>query len=615
MPTIIDSLVVRLGFDTSSMKAGRAEAATQLQQTRAEAGRTAASMEAEGARAAQFFTQIKTEALSLLGVFLGGRTLEAFVNSTTTSLAALGREAKNIGIAVPDLAAFRNMIERNGGSADAAAASFLNLTNEMEKFKVFGQSSLIPFLNPIGGQRGDTALQIWNKFVAFAEKNKNDVPLINLIGQGLGFPQAAVNQAQKGVRQNAADFARSSELGLPTKEMTENFAKLQEGLVGLEQATNNLATVLLNEIAPGLTAMSISIATWIGKLPKTAEDTSKAVTDAMRRQAEYQEQHPTPASPANVEVKSAVEKFFDWLKGLAERTGDGDMQEARRRAAGGTGAGGSSDGYIKRLNNWVGRRLGYEPDPEGGYRRVGSGGASTRGDAAAQESLQFWKDKGLTPSQAAGMAAQEQAESQGDPNARGDYNKSGVAEAHGAYQWHADRRRRILAGTGIDVSNATIRQQREAAYWELMNVEHEARRRVLAAKTPEEAGQASTEFERPDPNRRAIIDIERGRLAARILQKAAGPRVAAEPAKPSAPGTGYRLLNRDDLAPSSYDPSLLPRPGASLLRPETNTDASTSVQIDRIEVNTRATDAKGIGADINRSLTDAIITQANRGLQ
>jgi len=161
-------------------------------------------------------------------------------------------------------------------------------------------------------------------------------------------------------------------------------------------------------------------------------------------------------------------------------------------------------------------------------------------DAAGQASYAFWLGKGLAPHQAAGMAAQEVAESGGRPHVKGD-----GGDAFGLYQHHPDRRALILARAGIDMNKPDANTQREGAYWELMNVEHGARKMLFASKDPDEAGRAATEFERPDSKRRAIIDAERGRDARRIFQLAnpngaagvatasvdprAGPRVGLTP--------------------------------------------------------------------------------------
>jgi len=175
-------------------------------------------------------------------------------------------------------------------------------------------------------------------------------------------------------------------------------------------------------------------------------------------------------------------------------------------------------------------------------------------DAAGQASYNFWVGKGLAPHQAAGMAAQEVAESGGRAHVVGD-----GGQAFGLYQHHPDRRALILAKAGIDMNKPDANTQREGAYWELMNAEHGARQRLFASKDADEAGRAATEFERPDSKRRHIIDAERGRDARRIFMLAnpngavsvatatvdprAGPRAGLTPppamatvAPPTAPG-------------------------------------------------------------------------------
>jgi hypothetical protein len=74
----------------------------------------------------------------------------------------------------------------------------------------------------------------------------------------------------------------------------------------------------------------------------------------------------------------------------------------------------------------------------------------------------FWKAQGFTDAGAGAMAANEQAESGGDPNAVGD-----SGNARGLYQWHKDRRDKILSATGIDVWTASADDQRKAMLLEM----------------------------------------------------------------------------------------------------------------------------------------------------
>ena len=100
----------------------------------------------------------------------------------------------------------------------------------------------------------------------------------------------------------------------------------------------------------------------------------------------------------------------------------------------------------------------------GDHARGGIGRNAAGMVAGARESFDFWRSKGLTREQAAGLVGMEQGESQFNPRIVGD---SGLA--HGAFQHHPDRRARILTATGINIDTATHAQQLEAAYWEFQH--------------------------------------------------------------------------------------------------------------------------------------------------
>jgi hypothetical protein len=79
-----------------------------------------------------------------------------------------------------------------------------------------------------------------------------------------------------------------------------------------------------------------------------------------------------------------------------------------------------------------------------------------------KDSVAFWISQGYPADVAAGIAANEQRESGGNPGAIGDNGA-----ARGLYQWHPDRVAKIKAGIGIDVTSANADDQRRAAAWEI----------------------------------------------------------------------------------------------------------------------------------------------------
>ncbi|MBN9018700.1 MAG: hypothetical protein J0H11_14900 [Rhizobiales bacterium] len=119
-------------------------------------------------------------------------------------------------------------------------------------------------------------------------------------------------------------------------------------------------------------------------------------------------------------------------------------------------------------------------------------------------------------------------------------------------QHHPDRRAKILAGTGIDMSSATHLEQLQATLWELRNYEKRAMDAVLNAKTAEEAAAAfSMLFERPaDAQGQARA---RGATAAKIL-----PQLKAAdspPAPRSKPSTAPAMGSVQGISPTAPAPS------------------------------------------------------------
>lgn len=176
--------------------------------------------------------------------------------------------------------------------------------------------------------------------------------------------------------------------------------------------------------------------------------------------------------------------------------------------------------------------------------------------------LGFWVSKGYTRDQALGIMANVKAESGGDPNARGD-----GGQAHGLFQWHPDRRANIMKNTGIDVSNAPYQQQLEAAAWEMKNgrpgFSDEYFRGIKGAEAS--AAYFSNKFETPaDMMGQAML---RGKSALQMASQF-----------PGFSGGG----------------------------------GGNSVKIDKIEINTQATDAAGIASDLRDQLhTQLSFLQAN----
>lgn len=207
----------------------------------------------------------------------------------------------------------------------------------------------------------------------------------------------------------------------------------------------------------------------------------------------------------------------------------------------------------------------------GGKFQVEGGGATAPGakpGSNQNESRAFWKSLGYTDAQIAALLANEQAEGGFSSNAVGDNG-----QAKGIFQWHAARRRKILAATGIDVANASHADQLKAAAWELDQTGTSDRLR--GAQTPGQGASILTGYEAPA-------------------------------------NAGYQSYIRGQNADSIFAQMMASGQGAVAGADGVNIPAGSgntkSMTIGAITINTQATDADGMAKDTHAALEQHFAT-------
>lgn len=582
MPDLIDSMVMKLTLDTSAFKQGEAEVAKLQKQLRDDSKQTAERMEASGKQAAMFFADAKREALGLLGTLVGAGGMAAFAAKATASLSQLGREARNLGVSVQQLNAFQNVIERNGGSAESATNSLKGFVDQVQRWRTYGDPSVFRFLNPIGANIDESPMAVFMKFMRFVEDHKTDVPMIRLIGRGLGYDEGMVNAAiQMG---NAAEAARqlaAENDRIATPEMVKNAQMLQQAWVDLQHQAQKTGYEILSNLAPPITKV-LEVST---ELVKNNPELVKGLTaitaaliglGAVRISASIMGLTGIAATVATIATGMGTIARFGALLGFTGPAGGEDDEFSRRK----------NEEYLRGhpssspLGGWLRRNL---PWWLGGTGTTG-GAPPARGTAAgdvAQRMHDFWRRQGFTEAQTAGIMAGGAAfESGFNPGAVGDNGTS-----YGLYQHHNERWEAMQRRYGTRYPTET--QQNEFAAWEISpgGPYADVGRQLRDARTEREAAEIWTRgFERP-----ANADAEaarRGRMA------------------PQYRGTF-------DANPSNMpQPTPMPPPQAV----PGPVSSNTNLQIGTVVVHTAATDAKGIARDFRGAIDDAFIQQANRGL-
>lgn len=643
MASVIDELVIKIAFDVSALQKQTANVDAQLKSIREAGEKTGKDMEAGGKRAANFFATAKTEALAFMAVLTGGAGLITAAAQTAASIADLGRAATNLnGMDPTALDAWGQALKRIGGNAEDAISSFNNVGAALARYKLKGDTAIIPFLNAIGAQATMSPEQIALKFSeyikAHPEKTNQD---INVIGQGLGMSQSMTNLLREGPTRVREELALSRKLGLRTQDMIETASNFQRDWEALNQAARNLKDKMMVQMMPAMDHVVNWLTDFITEHPQAAEGVAAGGTIA-----------------AGALGSSAAARFLG-LTGLADAIGAVTKAFMRLSGllallgltgpAGGQATQAETDATTKRLQD-----AGILPKPDGTVTpRTGSGYLDPNSGPSAWDwikgKLGFGPSTPATPGRPAGStpgAPGPRVGTPGTPSTSTDTVTRPAPDATGAgprattrglrnnnplnLEYRPGQGSTPEAGSGRFGVYPTMEAGVQAAERQLRRYQTVYNRNTISeivsrwspTSDPGNAQGSTAAYIASvarsmgmDPN--AHIDLS----DPQVLRRLVGAMAKVENGRPVdvgtvGPASGLRPAGpRVDRLPTNTLNGLLPSAADRTEEPTFRTGGpSTSMDIGTIHINTQATNSHGIAKELHGAISDRLISEANRGL-
>jgi hypothetical protein len=262
--TVIDALVLELGFETKDLEAGKKTLTDFF--TKVAQGSDTSSKKVTEANKKQTdgFNKMRNELVALLAVFTAGKGIKEFVTDMTNSNAALGRFSNMLGLSSREVAQWRAGASLLGINAGDVDASFKSLTTEIQRFSLTGQSSVLPWFRMLGIQFTDIngktkdAGQLWleladrvkgmdhAKAMTILEQMGISDGMIQVILQGRG----AVEELLNSQKQYADTLARDAG---PAQERLKAWMDLRNTLTGL-------AVDILSAVTPAIVGVTKALA-------------------------------------------------------------------------------------------------------------------------------------------------------------------------------------------------------------------------------------------------------------------------------------------------------------------------------------------------------------------
>lgn len=258
MATVIDSLMIELGLDTSKFDANQRKSVEQLRKLDDQAQKTAKDI-AKGAKdMGEGFTFVKDSLIGLGTVLIGMKMFKDLIGNTTKQNVELGRSAGLLSMTASELKTWGQMAELTGGSVESMTGVIKGLQQSLVDLKYGTASDALiksaSFLKAWGAFDLNTMqvdlYKLSDAIVAF-RKSHTEAETLNF-AQSLGLDQSSLLLLEKGsdyLRKNHDEFLKLNE-AIDKNAATSD--KLNQQWVKLKVTGESLGQSLYKSIAEPL---------------------------------------------------------------------------------------------------------------------------------------------------------------------------------------------------------------------------------------------------------------------------------------------------------------------------------------------------------------------------
>lgn len=614
MPTIIDSLIVKLGIDSSDFNSKKNKVDKGLKDTGNEADKAGDKLGAAGKKGAKGFNEVTSSAVKFLAVIGGTVAIKRFIEQTIEANSALNRFSENINISVQNISAWSQAAELAGGSAEGLQGTLDMFSRAQTQLRLTGESSLLPYFSALGISARIAQGPVDNLLLVLSEKlSKLDRTTANNFGRMMGIDQGTLSLLLKGRSEVELLIKRQKEQGVVTKQQAEEASRLKRSMVESRQSFEAFGRELLSQATPALEkvfSLFSGFGEWVRQNKEFVQSFLTILAAGLTAIA-------LAAVPINLVAVAIVglaaavaalwqdyqvfkrggESLIDWkkwepgikaagegIKWLKNLLGD----LIYRAVAAADVVSSVLSGDWKKAKFAANEFLHGSGNPSGIDNSAGSQTSNTisGGDAGkhAQTAMSYFQSQGWSREQSAGIVANLKRESAFNHNAVGDSGK-----AFGIAQWHPDRQAEFKKNFGKDIRGSSFEDQLAFVQYELTQGNEKRAGNMLrqTRSASDAAATISTNYERPRDT--AGEAYKRGQLAMQLLGTTPGASNAAV-------GAGASMLAQNSASIA---------PGAS---------SSVQNNIGEVKIYTAATDADGIAKDMSKSLNYTFTAQANTGL-
>jgi len=253
MPTIIDSLIVKLGLDTTDYDKGRKKVGGSLKDTGKEAKEMGKKVKESAREGSSGFNDMAKEATKFLAIIGGTAAVTNFAKNVIESSAAMYRFSQNIKESFTQISILGGAAEVAGGSVEGLQGTLDMLSKAQTELKLTGQSSLLGFFSALKISHAEAAGSVTDLLNVIHNKmmGKDRKDMFNL-GQMFGVDAGTMNLLLSSDEEFKALLEWQAKLNKLTEKQAKQYKDMSQSLTKLRQEMEAYGISLLSDAAPAI---------------------------------------------------------------------------------------------------------------------------------------------------------------------------------------------------------------------------------------------------------------------------------------------------------------------------------------------------------------------------
>lgn len=296
MATVIDTLFLELGIDSSKFSGEAAKAEKQYDRLersvskveKAEKNAAKTTKENSEVRRKSVVDTQKADAsmqgllktvnasikgfAAFTGLLLGASGLAKLATDAAKANRELDTTAKNLGMARKELSAWQGAAEMAGESANGMSGYMKTLSGDMQSLIMMGDTSVLPYFNALGVSLLDSsgkARQLDDVMLDLADRfSTMDRTKAYTLAQQMGIDEGTFNTLSRGRAEMQRMLDIQREMYHSSEADIENSRKLTEARAVLNAQWESLKLMIGNALIPAVTFLTEVVSKFVGFLVK-----------------------------------------------------------------------------------------------------------------------------------------------------------------------------------------------------------------------------------------------------------------------------------------------------------------------------------------------------------